>query len=112
MQVTSSMTKKRVSVIAHNIRSTHNVGAIFRASDCFGVEKLYITGYTAAPPRKEITKVSLGTEEFVSWEQVADVTNLINELRAQGDVIASLEFGPAQHRYFNIFTQKNPLPLF
>lgn len=81
----------KLAVIAHNIRSMHNVGSIFRACDCFGVEKLYITGYTATPPRREIEKVSLGTEEFVDWEYRDDVVGLVKELKDQGYTIASLE---------------------
>lgn len=55
-------------VIAHNIRSLHNVGAIFRSADCFAVERVYLTGITGTPPRPEIAKVALGAEDRVPWE--------------------------------------------
>ncbi len=58
-------------VIAHNIRSMHNVGAIFRSAACFGIEKIFLTGYTPTPPRKEIAKVALGAERIVAWESCA-----------------------------------------
>ena len=66
-------------VIAHDIRSLHNVGSIFRNAAAFGVEKLWCTGYTAVPPRKEIAKVSLGAEDMVPWEQ-GDIVDVIAKL--------------------------------
>ena len=70
----------------------HNVGAIFRNCAAFGVEKLYLTGYTAIPPRKEIAKVALGAEQLVSWEQ-GDIDQIINELRSDGYQVLGLETG-------------------
>lgn len=79
-------------VIAHNIRSLHNIGSIFRNSAAFGVEKLYLTGFTATPPRKEIAKVALGAEDLVPWEagMIADV---IASLKADGYAVYGLETG-------------------
>lgn len=78
-------------VIAHNIRSLHNVGSIFRSCDVFGVEKLYLTGITGAPPRKEIAKVALGSEHRVAWEQVNYVFELVRRLKSEGCKIVALE---------------------
>ena len=78
-------------LIAHNIRSLHNVGALFRSADAFGVEKLYLTGYTPAPPRKEIAKVALGSEMRVSWEKKEDVATLIDQLKKEGRKVLGLE---------------------
>lgn len=78
-------------VIAHNIRSLHNVGSIFRSCDVFGVEKLYLTGISGTPPRKEIAKVALGSEHRVAWEHVDDVFELIDRLKSQGCTIIALE---------------------
>jgi tRNA G18 (ribose-2'-O)-methylase SpoU len=80
-------------VIAHNIRSLHNVGSIFRSADAFGVEKLYLTGFTGAPPRAEISKTALGSEGRVSWEHRSDIFRVIGDLRAQGHSIIGLETG-------------------
>lgn len=80
-------------VIAHNIRSLHNIGSIFRSCDVFGVGKLYLTGITGAPPRKEIAKVALGSEHRVAWEHVDDVLELINRLKSHGCTILALENG-------------------
>lgn len=79
-------------IIAHNIRSLHNVGAIFRNAAAFDVEKLYLTGITGVPPRKEIAKVSLGAEELVDWEQ-ADIVDVVAELRKKGTRVFGLETG-------------------
>ncbi len=79
-------------VIAHNIRSLHNVGAIFRNAAAFGVETLYLTGITATPPRKEIAKVALGAQDLVDWEQ-GDVAHVIDTLRQDGYRVFGLEAG-------------------
>lgn len=78
--------------IAHNIRSLHNVGAILRNAAAFGVEKVYFTGFTATPPRKEIAKVALGAEDLVPWE-AGEITAVIDKLRADGYRIWGLETG-------------------
>lgn len=80
-------------VIAHNIRSLHNVGAIFRSADAFGVEKIFLTGYTGTPPRKEIAKVALGSEHHLPWEHIEDPRALIQRLQKDGVEIVALENG-------------------
>lgn len=80
-------------VIAHNIRSLHNVGSIFRSCDVFGVEKVYLTGITGTPPRKEIAKVALGSEHRVDWERVEDVFELVTRLKVEGHTLVALENG-------------------
>ncbi len=82
----------RMIVIAHNIRSLHNIGSIFRNAAAFGVEKLYLTGYTAPPPRKEIAKVALGAQDLVDW-QAGEIGEVIAELKRQGYSVWGLETG-------------------
>jgi 23S rRNA (guanosine2251-2'-O)-methyltransferase len=77
-------------VIAHNIRSLHNVGAIFRSAAAFGIEKLFLTGYTPAPPRKEIAKVALGAERLVAWEQ-GEIRDVIARCKQEGFLVLALE---------------------
>ena len=84
-------TDRTIRVIAHNVRSLWNVGSIFRTCDGFNVEKLYLTGYTGAPPRKEISKVALGAEEWVEWEQFEDPADAIAQLQKDGFIITALE---------------------
>ncbi|MDA0207815.1 MAG: TrmH family RNA methyltransferase [bacterium] len=77
-------------VIAHDIRSLHNVGAIFRNCAAFGVEKLYLTGITGTPPRKEISKVALGAEGLIAWEK-RDLSELIEEMKKKSVHIIGLD---------------------
>jgi 23S rRNA (guanosine2251-2'-O)-methyltransferase len=94
-----------VVLIAHNIRSTHNVGSILRTCDGFGVTKVYLTGYTPYPKvkndkrlphiaeklNKQINKTALGAEETVSLNQHEDVQIVIKELKEKGYIVAALE---------------------
>lgn len=94
---TNKSRKKEVYVLLHNIRSTHNVGSIFRTVDALGVSKIYLSGYTPSPldrfnrPRKDIAKVSLGAEKTISWEVVATPKKLIEKLKLDGVKIIGLE---------------------
>jgi tRNA G18 (ribose-2'-O)-methylase SpoU len=86
-----------VRVILHNIRSTHNVGSIFRTSDAGGVSRIYISGYTPAPidkfgkKQKDIAKVALGAEDSFIWEKANDVSKLISNLKKEGFKIIAIE---------------------
>lgn len=71
---------KEFFVIAHNIRSLHNVGSIFRTADAFGVTKIFLTGYTGTPPDSKIAKVALGAEHTVPWERQRSVKLLVGRL--------------------------------
>ena len=82
---------KSLVVIAHNIRSLHKVGAIFRTAEGAGVDKIYLTGYSGYPPRKEISKVALGSEDRVSWEYIKNISVLIKNLKQQNYSILALE---------------------
>lgn len=77
-------------VIVHNIRSLYNVGSIFRNAAAFGIEKLYLTGYTGQPPRKEISKVALGAENIVSWK-ACRIEEAILECRSDNLMVYGLE---------------------
>ncbi len=70
-------------VLAHNIRSLHNVGSIFRTSDVFAVSKLYLSGYTGHPPDPRLGKVALGAELTVPWEYHKSPVRLIKKLVLQ-----------------------------
>lgn len=80
-----------VSLILPNIRSAHNVGAMFRTADAFGVSNIYLVGYTAVPPKPQIDKVSLGAERWVPWEKREDLLALLDELRQRDVLIIGLE---------------------
>ena len=76
-----------VRVLLHNIRSTHNVGSIFRTSDALGVNKIYLSGYTPTPldrfgkPRKDVAKVALGAERIIPWEYIKKPEEVIKKLK-------------------------------
>ena len=72
------------------MRSLFNVGSVFRSADCFGFEKVFLTGITGQPPRKEISKVALGADEYLEWEYVKQPLRLIKKLKAEGVRIVCL----------------------
>ncbi len=83
--------KEKFILILPNIRSAHNVGAIFRTADGAGVDKIYLCGYTPCPPHPGLDKVSLGAEKSVSWESAAQTGRLLKKLKSDGYFIAALE---------------------
>ncbi len=92
-------------IIAHNLRSTHNVGALLRTADGLGIEKLYFTGYTPYPHftdderlphiserlTHQINKTALGAQDSVVWEYAENIRPILTSLRAKGYKIAGLE---------------------
>ena len=80
-----------VSIVLDRVRSLYNVGAFFRSADAAGVSKLYLTGYTAYPPHRGITKTALGAEEQVPWEHHSDPLAVVDSLRETGHEIAVIE---------------------
>lgn len=80
-----------IFALLDNVRSLYNVGSIFRTSDAILLKKLSLTGITAFPPRKEISKTALGAEELVPWEQNDDALEVIKKLKREGVQIAAVE---------------------
>ena len=70
-----------VIVVLENIRSAYNVGSVFRTADAFLIEAIYIIGYSAKPPHKEIKKTALGAEETVSWKYFKTTAEALAALR-------------------------------
>jgi len=91
------MKNKENILILHNIRSAHNVGAIFRTADAIAIDKIYLTGYTPKPTdvygreQKEIAKTSLGANKTIDWESRKTVVPLIKKLQNEGAVVAAVE---------------------
>lgn len=100
-----------IYVICDSIRSIFNVGAIFRTSDGAFIQKLYLTGYTPHPPRKEIEKVALGATLSVPWEYRKDSLELIMELKAKGIKICVLELTDEKNMYWNLTKADFPICL-
>lgn len=85
------ITKTPIIVVLDNIRSLNNIGSVFRTSDAFLVEKIYLCGITATPPHRDIHKTALGATESVEWEYKADTLTLVKELQSQGVKVAAIE---------------------
>ena len=86
-----SVKKTPIIIVLDNIRSLNNIGSVFRTSDAFLVEKIYLCGITAKPPHKDIHKTALGSTETVTWEYVENTMDLVNRLKAQKIKICSVE---------------------
>jgi tRNA G18 (ribose-2'-O)-methylase SpoU len=80
-----------VAVVLDNVRSQHNIGAVFRACDAFRAEKIYLCGITATPPHREIHKTALGAEESVAWEYAGETVDVIRRLKERGYVVVAVE---------------------
>ena len=78
-------------VVLENIRSAYNVGSVFRTCDAFLTEAIYIIGYSAKPPHKEIKKTALGAEETVNWKYFKSADEAISDLKADGYKIYAIE---------------------
>jgi tRNA G18 (ribose-2'-O)-methylase SpoU len=83
--------KVPVIIILENIRSAYNVGSVFRTADAFLVEAIYICGYSARPPHKEVKKTALGAEETVSWKQFKLASEAIADARENNCKIYAVE---------------------
>src|SRR4030042_7007088 len=83
--------KLPVYVLLDSIRSSYNVGSIFRTSDGVMIEKLFLCGYTPHPPKKEVLKTALGSQDSVSWEYIKDPKEVILSFKKQGIKICALE---------------------
>ena len=69
-----------------NIRSVHNVGSVFRTGDGFGVSRIFLSGYTPCPPRKDLKKTALGADEVVPWSHYEYSEDVIDYLEEQKHV--------------------------
>lgn len=95
-------------LILPNIRSGHNVGAMFRTADGAGVEKLFLTGYTPCPPHVQVDKVSLGAEKWIPHEYCKSTLPVIKRLKKLGFKIVALE---QTKNSVNIYKWKPKFPL-
>lgn len=110
LETVKTQKKFPIVVILENIRSLYNVGSIFRTSDGAFIEKLYLTGYTGYPPRKEIDKTALGSVESVDWEQNDDPVAVAKQLKENGYTIIALEHTD-KSRHYTEFNYTYPLCL-
>ncbi|TCD47157.1 RNA methyltransferase [Chlorobium sp. N1] len=100
-----------IVLLLHNIRSMWNVGSMFRTADCAGIEKILLSGYTATPPRKEISKTALGAEESMPWEYLEDPKSALVGMKADGRRVYGLEITEGSRPYTELSLEDFPLCL-
>jgi 23S rRNA (guanosine2251-2'-O)-methyltransferase len=83
--------KLPVICVLDNVRSQHNIGSIFRTSDAFRIEELYLCGITATPPNREINKSALGATESVKWQYFDDTSIAVKQLKEAGYKLIAIE---------------------
>jgi|TARA_B110000977_G_scaffold83202_1_gene111184 tRNA G18 (ribose-2'-O)-methylase SpoU len=86
-----AVTKTPLIVVLDNIRSLNNIGSVFRTSDAFRIEKIYLCGITATPPHKDIQKTALGSTESVDWEYAESSLALLKKLQSNDIQVLSIE---------------------
>ncbi len=111
--------KPEIILVLHNIRSTHNVGSLFRSADGAGVAQIILSGYTPTPidkygrNRNDIAKTALGAELSLPWQQVDDLPNYLNLKKGEGFLISAIEqvSNSVHYKNSNHSTQKQILIL-
>lgn len=86
-----SAQKTPLIIILDDIRSLHNIGSVFRTSDAFLIEKIYLCGITATPPNKEIHKTALGATDTVTWEYIPKILDVIDDLNQKNIEVWAVE---------------------
>jgi len=86
-----SIEKLPYVVVLDNIRSAMNVGSVFRTSDAFLVDKIFLTGITAKPPHREILKTAIGATDSVEWEYVESIDDCLQRLKGLGYALYGIE---------------------
>ena len=78
-------------IVLDNVRSLNNIGSVFRTSDAFLVEAIYLCGISSTPPNPEIHKTALGAEDSVAWEYFEDTHNAVDKLKSMGYTVFAVE---------------------
>ena len=98
--------KSPLILVLDNVRSTHNVGSIFRTADAFRVQEIFLCGITATPPHKDIRKTALGATESVQWQYCENTIDAIENLKSKGIVVLAVE----QAEVSTSLSDFNPIP--
>ena len=86
-----SIEKTPLLVVLDNVRSLNNVGSVFRTSDAFRIEHIYLCGITATPPHKDIQKTALGSTESISWSYAKNTFNIVKKLQQKNIQVLAIE---------------------
>jgi len=111
LETITKKNKMPVYVVLNSIRSSYNVGSIFRSSDGAMINKLFLCGYTPHPPKKEILKTALGSQESVDWEYIENAEEIILNLKNKGVKIIALEQTDSNISYSEIEPAEFPICL-
>lgn len=90
-QSQQSVKKHPICILANNIEIAGNVGSLFRVADAFGIEKLYLTGTTAIPPKYKIRKAARSADERIPFSATPSAIEVVTDLKSKGYTIISLE---------------------
>ena len=101
--------KNEIIVILHNIRSSYNVGSIFRTSDSARVSELLLCGFTPHPPRKDLEKTALGALDTVKWQYFESTKEAINYAKSKKFKVVAVELTDTKRMYYDI--QKSEFPI-
>lgn len=85
------MTQFPIALVLDNVRSMHNVGSVFRTADSFGLEQIFLCGFTPKPPHREIHKTALGATDTVQWHYNDNIVDALLGLKEQGYKIIAAE---------------------
>ena len=99
--------KTPIIVVLDNIRSLNNIGSVFRTSDAFLIEKIYLCGICATPPNKDIHKTALGATESVAWEYVEDTLELVEKLKVKSVKVLAIEQAENSTKLNAFFPEEN-----
>lgn len=102
--------KTPLILILDNIRSLNNIGSVFRTSDAFLIEKIYLCGITATPPHKDIHKTALGATESVDWAYRESTLDLVKELQKENVLVYAIEQAEGA-QFLNEFNPTTPQPI-
>lgn len=78
-------------VVLDNVRSMNNIGSVFRTSDAFRIDSIYLCGITATPPHPDLHKTALGAEYSVDWKYYKNTLDAVNELKGNGYIVYAIE---------------------
>ena len=92
-------------ILLDSIRSMQNVGAIFRNCDGAGFDKVLLTGHTPTPPRNDISKTALGSQDWIDWEYYSDPVEVIKKLKSEWYHIYSVELTNDAIEYTQLFKE-------
>ncbi|MFT6869473.1 MAG: tRNA G18 (ribose-2'-O)-methylase SpoU [Paraglaciecola sp.] len=102
-----STQKTPIIVVLDNIRSLNNIGSVFRTSDAFLIEKIYLCGICATPPNKDIHKTALGATESVAWEYAENIMDLVQKLKTENVKVLAIEQAENSTQLDSFYPDKN-----